>query len=298
VLERTVYFVRRAVRNMLQSPVLCGAAVATVAVALTILAFFAIVVLNVQKLTRHWGEEVQVIAYLDTVPAERELRQWIGDIRSLPEVGEVAFVSRQEALKRFKKRLADDADLLVGVDPAILPASLEISLREGSRNRQGVGNVVARLRQNPALSDLRYGQEWLERFESFLSLLRLAGAILGGFLLFSALFIVANTIKLTLYARRDELEVMALVGATPAFIKSPFLLEGAVQGALGGVLAVGGAYALFLLFLQQGLNSLLLASGSVQITFLPWTWQLLMVTSGILLGLTGSLLSLRKFVRI
>jgi len=283
---------------MLQSPVLCGAAVATVAVALTILAFFAIVVLNVQKLTRHWGEEVQVIAYLDSVPDEKGLRQWIGDIRRLPEVADVAFVSRQEALKRFRKRLAGDADLLAGVDPEILPASLEISLRQSHRNRQGVEALVSRLRQNPALSDLRYGQEWLERFESFLSLLRLAGAILGGFLLFAALFIVANTIKLTLYARRDELEVMALVGATPAFIKSPFLLEGAVQGALGGVLAVAGAYTLFLLFLQQGLDSLLLASGGTQVTFLPWTWQLLVVAAGILLGFTGSLLSLRKFVRI
>jgi cell division transport system permease protein len=148
------------------------------------------------------------------------------------------------------------------------------------------------------LSDLRYGQEWLERFESFVSLLRLAGAILGGFLLFAALFIVANTIKLTLYARRDELEIMALVGATPMFIKSPFLLEGALQGALGGGLAVAGAYALFQLFLQQGLNSLLLASGVERVTFLPLSWQLLLIAAGVLLGLAGSLLSLRKLVRI
>jgi hypothetical protein len=176
---------------------LCGAAVGTVAVALTILAFFAIVVLNVQKLTRHWSEDVQVVAFIDTVPEERVLRQWIADIRGLPEVEKVEFVSRAEALKRFKKRLADDADLLEGVDPDILPASLEITLKEGSRNRVGVSALVTRLRHNTGFSDLRYGQEWLERFESFVSLLRLAGAILGGFLLFAALFIVANTIKLT-----------------------------------------------------------------------------------------------------
>jgi cell division transport system permease protein len=296
--ERTVYFVRRALRNMRQSPMLCGAAVGTVAVALTILAFFAIVVLNVQKLTRHWSEDVQVVAFIDTVPEERLLRQWTADIRGLPEVEKVEFVSSAEALKRFKKRLADDADLLEGVDLDILPASLEITLNEDSRNRVAVSTLVSRLRQNTGLSDLRYGQEWLERFEAFVSLLRLAGAILGGFLLFAALFIVANTIKLTLYARRDELEIMALVGATPMFIKSPFLLEGALQGALGGGLAVAGAYALFQLFLRQGLDSLLLASGVERVTFLPMSWQLLLIAAGVLLGLTGSLLSLRKLVRI
>ena len=296
--ERSGFFVFRALRNMRQSPMLCGAAVGTVAVALTILAFFAIVVLNVQKLTRHWSEDVQVVAFIDTVPEERLLRQWIADIRGLPEVEKVEFVSSTEALKRFKIRLADDADLLEGVDPDILPASLEISLNEESRNRGGVSALISRLRHHTGLSDLRYGQEWLERFESFVSLLRLAGAILGGFLLFAALFIVANTIKLTLYARRDELEIMALVGATPMFIKSPFLLEGALQGALGGGLAVAGAYALFQLFLQQGLNSLLLASGVERVTFLPLSWQLLLIAAGVLLGLAGSLLSLRKLVRI
>jgi cell division transport system permease protein len=296
--ERSGFFVFRALRNMRQSPMLCGAAVGTVAVALTILAFFAIVVLNVQKLTRHWSEDVQVVAFIDTVPEERLLRQWIADIRGLPEVEKVEFVSSTEALKRFKKRLADDADLLEGVDPDILPASLEIFLNEDSRNRVGVSALISRLRHHAGLSDLRYGQEWLERFESFVSLLRLAGAILGGFLLFAALFIVANTIKLTLYARRDELEIMALVGATPMFIKSPFLLEGALQGALGGGLAVAGAYALFQLFLQQGLNSLLLASGVERVTFLPLSWQLLLIAAGVLLGLAGSLLSLRKLVRI
>jgi len=296
--ERSGFFVFRALRNMRQSPMLCGAAVGTVAVALTILAFFAIIVLNVQKLTRHWSEDVQVVAFIDTVPEEKLLRQWIADIRGLPEVEKVEFVSSTEALKRFKKRLADDADLLEGVDPDILPASLEISLNEESRNRVGVSALISRLRHHTGLSDLRYGQEWLERFESFVSLLRLAGAILGGFLLFAALFIVANTIKLTLYARRDELEIMALVGATPMFIKSPFLLEGALQGALGGGLAVAGAYALFQLFLQQGLNSLLLASGVERVTFLPLAWQLLLIAAGVLLGLAGSLLSLRKLVRI
>lgn len=296
--ERLAYFIRRALRNMLQSPLLCTAAVGTVAVALTILAFFAVVVLNVQQLTRNWSEEVQVVAYLETVPEARLLQQWMADIQRQPEVEKVTYINRQQALERFKKRLAADADLLEGIEADILPASLEIALKEKSRNRQGVSEVVARLRLNPALADLRYGQEWLERFESFVSLLRLSGVILGGFLLFAALFIVSNTIKLTLYARRDELEIMALVGATPLFIKSPFLLEGALQGALGGGIALAASYGLFHFVLRAGLGSLLSTTGGAGISFLPFSWQMMLLTAGICLGLTGSLVSLRRLVRI
>ncbi len=296
--ERPVYMLRRALRNMRQSPMLCSAAIGTVTVSLVILAFFALIVLNVQQLTSHWSREIQVTAYLDQVPDDATLQQWMGEIRHRPEVAGVAFVSRRQALERFRQRLKGDADLLDGLDPEVLPASLEITLTEASRSRQGVEAVVAALKQNPHLSDLRYGQDWLERFEAFLGLLRLAGAVLGGFLLFAALFIVSNTIKLTLYARRDELEVMALVGATPLFIKLPFLLEGAIQGVFGGALALGGAFLLYRLFLQQGLQSVLLLSGLGGVHFLPPGYQLALLAAGALLGLFGSLLSLRKLVRI
>lgn len=296
--ERLLYFMRRALRNMRQSPFLCTAAIGTVAVSLAIMAFFAIIVLNVQQVTRHWSQEVQVVAYLDQVPQEEVLKGWIDEIVRLPEVEGVSFVSRSEAFEAFGKRLGADSDLLDGLDKDILPASLEIALKEDYRNRQGVATVVDHLRAHQGLSDLRYGQDWLERFESFLDLLRFAGFVLGGFLLFAALFIVSNTIKLTLYARREELEIMVLVGGTPLFIKIPFLLEGALQGALGGLVALGFSYGLFQLFLQRGLSSLLLASGVGRITFLPVNDQVFLIAAGTALGLVGSLVALRKFVRV
>lgn len=298
MLERSLYLLRRALRNIRQSPVLCAAAISTVAVALTILAFFGILVLNIQKLTSQWSREVQVVAYLDQVPAAAELNRWTREISNLPEVAEVTYVSRAAALERFRKRLGGDASLLAGVDPDILPASLEISLKPPARTHAGVAALVTQLRQRLGLDDLRYGQDWLDRFEAFLNLLRTGFLVLGGFLLFATLFIVANTIKLTLYARRDELEVMALVGGTPWFIKTPFLLEGALQGLLGGVLALGGAALIFHGFLQRGLGTLLLAAGVEGITFLSPPQQLLLVGLGILLGILGSLLSLRRLVRV
>ncbi|MCP3178255.1 permease-like cell division protein FtsX [Desulfuromonas sp. KJ2020] len=296
--ESLLYFPLRALRNMRQSPFLCTAAIATVAVSLTILAFFAIVVLNVQKLTSHWSKEVQIVAYLDQTPDQGQLKVWMTEISNLPEVAAVTYVSPAEAHNRFKTRLGQDAGLLDGLATDILPASLEITLKEDQRNRLGIGKVISHLRQDSRFSDLRYGQEWLEKFEAFVALLKMAGAFLGGFLLFAALFIVSNTIRLTLFARRDELEVMALVGGTPLFIKAPFLLEGAFQGAIGGCLALAGSYMLYLVFLKEGLSSLLLTTGVNTITFLPSHYGLAVILAGLTLGFLGSLLSLRKLVRI
>ena len=283
---------------MIQSPVLCTATVGTVTVSLCILTFFVIVVLNVQEMTRHWSREVQVVAYLDDVPTAPRLTSLIESAESLPEVLEVEYVNRQQAFAGFRERLGDDAVLLDGLKDDFLPASLRLTLKEPVRNRAGVESVVRQLKMKKAYTDFRYGQDWLDRFESVLNLLRISGAVLGGFLLFATLFIVSNTIKLTVYARREELEVMSLVGGTSMFIKSPFLIEGAIQGGGGGTLALGFSYLLFSLFLHGGLESLFLASGVEEVIFLPPFYQLLVLAAGILLGILGSLISLRKFVRI
>jgi cell division transport system permease protein len=283
---------------MRQSPFLCTAAIGTVTVSLCILTFFAIVVLNVQQLTQHWSREVQVVAYLDDVPSKKQLNILIKDAESLAAVEQVQFISREQAYDDFKSRLGDDSILLDGLEKDFLPAALRMSLHEKHRNRSGVEQVVRHLKKKKTFSDFRYGQDWLERFESFVGLIKMAGAILGGFLLFATLFIVSNTIKLTVYARRDELEVMSLVGGTSLFIKTPFLIEGGLQGALGGFIALGFSYLLYSLFLHQGLETLLLATGVETVLFLPSHLQSMLVVTGTLLGLLGSLLSLRKFVRI
>ena len=283
---------------MRQNPVLCTATIGTVTVSLCLLAFFAIIVLNVQEMTQHWSREVQVVAYLDDVPAKSRLTAMINEAKSIPEVLDVVYVTRQQAFSDFRERLGDDAVLLDGLEDDFLPASLRLILHEDARNRAGVVRIVGQLKQKKGYDDFRYGQDWLDRFDAVLNLLRIAGAVLGSFLLFATLFIVSNTIKLTVYARRDELEVMSLVGGTSMFIKSPFLLEGAMQGGIGGGLAIAFSYLLFSFILHGGLATLFLASGVETIIFLPPAYQIMVLSAGILLGILGSLISLRKFVRI
>lgn len=295
MIGQLTYFLRRALRNMLHSPVLSAASIFTVGVALALLAFFAIAVLNVQRLTAVWSAELAIVAYLEQPPDGTLLNRWLSEIRGYPEVAEVTYVSRQEAYQRFRQRLGSDADLLEGLGADILPASLEIRLKP--EHRTATPAVVERLGRNKALGELHYGREWLERFEAFLLLLRTIGAALGGFLVLAALVIVANTIKLTLYARQDELEAMTMVGATALFIKLPYLIEGALQGFAGGLVALGVSFVAFRIVLRESLGSILLLTGIDTIHFLPPVWQGLLVAAGTLIGVLGSLLALRKFVR-
>jgi cell division transport system permease protein len=295
--HRIGYFLRRALRNMRQSPVLSLASIGTVAVALALLAFFAIAVLNVQQLTASWGENLAIVAYLDNVPDKKVVKSWAKEIESYPEVASVTYISRKDAFERFRKRLGDDADLIEGLGPEVLPASLEIALADDWRNESALTVVVDRLRKDNRFDDLQYGQGWLEKLEAFLLLLRVSGSALGGFLVFAALVIVANTIKLTLYARQDELEAMTMVGGTSLFIKLPYLIEGALQGLLGGLTALGLSFLVFQVILQKSLGSLLLITGIDTIHFLPPIWQGMLIIGGSLIGLLGSLFALRKFVR-
>lgn len=298
MLERIRYFIMRALRNMRQWPFLCSAAILTMAVALATVATFFLVVVNVEQLAQRWTKEIQLIAYLEKAPDGQELAAILKQLKSYPEVESVTYVSPAEAMERFRQRLGDEASLLEDMDADLLPASIELSLQPAFRNQEGISKMIERLDNLLEVDDLRYGQKWLERFNNFVGMLRFVGMVLGGFLLLAALFIVSNTIKLTLYARRDELEIMALVGATMRFIKVPFLLEGAIQGFLGGLLSLVFLMLSFSLIISRSLHSFWLTPNDFELLFLSLNQQIVLVFSGVVLGLLGSLSSLRRFVRI
>ena len=298
MLDKISYFILRALRNMRQWPFLCSASILTMAVALATVATFFLVVVNVEQLAARWTKEIQVVAYLQKPPATKDLAQLTHKLKNFPEVESVNYVSPAAAMQRFKKRLGHDASLLEGISPKLLPASFELGLRSAYRNQQGIAKVIEQLENTLDVDDLRYGQKWLKRFNDFVQMLRFVGAVLGGFLLLAALFIVSNTIKLTLYARRDELEIMALVGATMRFIKIPFILEGAIQGLIGGLLSLGFLTLSFVFIISRSLNSFWLTPTDFDLLFLTVNQQIILVLAGVVLGVLGSLSSLRRFVRI
>jgi cell division transport system permease protein len=293
---RMAYFVARAIINIRQNFLLGILTVGTITLALLIIALFLLIFVNLQGITEDWSKRVQVSAYFDKELTLQEVAAFKERIKSLSGTDKVTYVSREEAVKRFRSRLKGQESLLDGVSADVLPSSLEISLQRESRNSEAVTEYAGRLKKISGIGEVQYGDEWVRRFSTFMNFMRLVGAVLGGFLLLAVIFIVSNTIKLTIYARKDELEVQGLVGASRFFIKAPFLIEGILHGAAGAILAIIILTACYYGFLHNAGNFLSFNPADTGMSFLPAAYLVGIFLGGVLLGFLGSLTSLKRFV--
>jgi cell division transport system permease protein len=293
---RTSYFTARALSNIRQNLLLSLLTVGTITLAMLIISLFLIVFVNLQGTTEDWSRRVQVVAYFDKELVPQEVSALTARIKSLQGTEKVTYITKAEALERFRAMLKGQQSLLEGVSPDALPSSMEISLKSSRRDSDAVSAYVANLKKIPGIGEVQYGDEWIRRFTAFMNFLRLVGALLGGFLLLAVMFIISNTIKLTIYARKDELEVLNLVGATSFFIKAPFLIEGVLHGAVGSLLSLlllGGAYWAFM---RNAANFLSFNPADQGISFLPVGYLAGLMLGGVLIGFLGSITSLKRFI--
>ncbi|MDD2583041.1 MAG: permease-like cell division protein FtsX, partial [Desulfuromonadaceae bacterium] len=205
---RAWFFLSRAINNIRQNVFVNVVTIGTITLALLIVSLFLLVFVNLENATENLSERVQVTVYFDNDLSNQDQASYREKIMTLPGVSRVTYVTRDEALKRFKIRLRGQETLLEGVRAEVLPASFEIALKRSHRDTAAIENFVSTLKRIPGITEVQYGEEWVRRFNSFLNFLRLLGALVGGFLLIAATFIVSNTIKLTIYSRRDELDVL------------------------------------------------------------------------------------------
>lgn len=293
---RLHYFVERALLNIRQNVLVNLITVGTISLAFLILSLFLLIYVNLERVTETWSERVQVTVYFDRELTSGEVASFSSKIRAAGGVSGITYVSRDEAMRRFAERLKGQEKLLQDVTPETLPSSLEIRLKRHMREGEAIAGFVTRLKALPGIGEVQYGEEWVKRFSDFMVVVRFAGLLLGGFLVLAVVFIVANTIKLTIYSRKDELELMGLVGATRFFIKVPFLIEGILQGVVGAgvaLLLILGAYTLFLHNADFLLSFSQAAAGLI---FLPLSHCAGLLAGGALLGFLGSLTSLKRFI--
>jgi cell division transport system permease protein len=282
---------RSALRGLAASRVTTTIAVLTIAIALLLVGAFALVVGNMHGLIEHFGEELQVTAYLEAGLPQDDQRSLAERVATIEGVERVDWVSEQEAWERFSKSMGG-ATLLEGLDENPLPASLEIRLLPDHRTPAGLAILEESLDGLGGVDELSRGQQWVEGYARATALVRGAAIGLGGVLGVAALLIVANTIRLALYARKDELEILSLVGASRTFIRIPFLLEGTIQGLLGGLLAVALLYVAFQLFVPQMRYGLELILGNTEPRFFGGPGVLRLIISGGALGMLGSITAL------
>lgn len=295
---RAGFFLSRAITNIRQNVFVNIVTIGTITLALLIVSLFMLIFVNLESAAENWSERVQVTVYFDKELTSQEQSSLREKIMALPGASRVGYVSREEALKRFKSRLRGQETLLEGVRSEVLPTSFEISLKRSYRETESVEKFVTALKRISGITEVQYGEEWVRRFNTFLNFMRLLGVLLGGFLITAVVFIVSNTIKLTIYSRRDELEVMSLVGATRFFIKAPFLLEGFIQGLAGSVLSVILLFALYEGFLHNAGSFLTFNPASSGLGFLPLEYIAGLLLAGAMLGFIGSLTSLKRFINV
>ncbi len=289
------YFFRSAFRGIRENLFVTILSVVTITVSLLTLSVFFFLYLNLRASAARWGGDVQVVAYLEGSVSADEVNHLSEMISRLPGVSAVKYVSMQDALARFRHDLGGQSGILDGLTYNPLPASFEIHLREGGRNPEQVREVAARVAELSSIEEVQYGEEWLAQYATFLKLLQVVAAVIGAFLLLGSVLIVSNTIRLAVYARREEMEILSLVGASSAFVRTPFLIEGVAQGFLGAVLAVSILYAGYRHLLSRIEDSLLLSVGGFEPIFLPVPALLALLGIGAAVGLFGSALSVRRF---
>ncbi|MCL4684206.1 permease-like cell division protein FtsX [Myxococcota bacterium] len=291
--HQIVYFVRTAVGGLRASPLPTLVSIATIALAVVPLGGLLIITGNMGALLHRHGESRQVTAFLDadlTPDAESALARRAAE---LDDVTRVELVTREAALERFRERLGGGA-LLDALEENPLPASIEVTLASGAARGAAAEAAAAALRALPGVEEVAGGEAWVEGYARALALVRSAGLALGAILAVATLLIVANTVRLAVYARRDELEILALVGASRTFLRVPYLIEGAIQGTLGGMLGVGLLYALFQIAVPQLGDALDLFLGWSQPEFLSSARSALLVASGAGFGLLGATLAVAR----
>jgi len=262
---------------------------ATIAVALFVLGAFLITTSNLQRLGREWSNSAQLSVYLTDGVTAAERAAIERTLAPGSVVASVQFVSKADALARFKKTFSDLTSTIDGLGDNPLPASFEVQLLGGANS--AVDLLVAELRQLPGVADVRYDREWLARLVAAIDVIRLVGGVLGVMLTLAAALTVANVVRLGLYARRDELDIMELVGAPRAYVRGPFVMEGTLQGGLGALVALVALGVVFLALRGRYLVPLASAINLSAVQFLSVELCLILVAGGMVVGCIGGLVA-------
>ncbi|MBI4161773.1 MAG: ABC transporter permease [Acidobacteria bacterium] len=289
------HFLRETASNLWRHRAGTFLSLATITASLFTLSLFLLVVTNLGAVVDRWRGQIQVSVFLADDLPEESLAAVRGILEDSPEVDSFEHVSKDEALARFRRDFAGIGRLSETLPENPLPASFEIRVAEGYRSPEAVSALASRLQGVPGVPMVRYDFEWIRKLQLLIRWVRFGGWGLAALLVLASLVAISNAISLSLFARRAEIEIMRLVGATTGYLQGPFLLEGAVQGGLGAALALGLLYGLVAVFERAGLPFRHPLIDLFPYTFLPAWQRAAVLAGGLLMGLGGSLLSVRRF---
>ncbi len=292
-----MYFILRAIRNYREELGLHLRVVFGFGMMVLVFSGYLLCVRNLNSLVERWGSELQVVAFLRDGTAAAETAQLIMEVQNDPAVETAEFVSPELAMRRFRQDLGSMSGVLDGLTINPLPTSVEISIRPEYRNSEAIKALAARAGKFPIVEDVQYGEGWVDRYDALLSFIELAGGLLGLFLLVITLGAVANTIQLVIFARRDEIGILRLVGATDSFIRIPFMIEGMIGGLLAALFGIGSLGAIYLAVASRFETAFQNWFGSFSPVFLSLPVIVVIVAACIAIGLFASLVAAHRHLR-
>ena len=268
----------------------------TIAFAMLMLGLFIQVHVNLSLLMENLQSEIRVLLYLnENITSDRAA--YIREaIEAEPEIVEIRYISKKQALLDFVGSLKGSELLLKGLGEDPLPASFELTVDSKHRSSEAMAQLVNRLKGISGIEEIQYGREWVENIERWLRLLRIGAIGIGGLLAFTVTVVIANAIQLTLLSRRNEMEILKLIGATKSFIGVPFILEGTLIGLMSSVLALLILAGLYQLIRENLISVQNVFFGGAWISFLPIPWILGLILMGVGLGCIGSYWSIRRWI--
>ena len=288
------YFIQEVFHSLRRNNWMTFASIGTVAVSLFVLGVFLILVLNMNRLAGMLESQVQISVYLENHLTDREKRQIGYDIESLQGIDSVTYVDRETAKERLKERLGDQKYLLDALsEDNPLPDAFEVTVTTPSVVESAAGAIAAM----QGVEEAKYGQDVVEHLFDITRLMRIFGFILMGLLGGATLFIISNTIRLTVFARRKEIAIMKYVGATDWFIRWPFLLEGIVLGCIGGFIAAVALRSFYAAMAAKIYSTLAFFPLMPQYPFMNYVTAAILL-AGIVIGAIGSVISLKRFLRV
>jgi Cell division protein len=289
--------IRHACRNMLLTWRSQGMTLFTVSLSVLIFSFFYLVYINALHVGERLGDDLRLVVYLDEAPPPPLQEEYRRKILKFDQVDRIEFIDHEQAYKRFEQILGKNSDVLDGVPSGFLPASIEVYPVRTLDSLARIKRFSDYLQTLPGVLKVQYGREWIERFHSFIQMMRVITLLSGLLLFMTTTFMIAHTIRLTLFARQQELELLRLVGATNNYIRAPFLLEGAIQGGIGACCGLG---ALLLLYNWISLQSAgpSAAFSLPSFAFFEWPVVAAIISLATLLCIAGSFSAIRRFLHL
>ncbi len=261
-----------------------------------IFSFFLFIYVNLASLVDYFGSELGMVVFLKTDVDYTKIPSVHQRLTEIKGVQEVRYYSPEDGFRALAVYLGDEKDVLDGISPDFLPSSFQISLNRSGVTLSSIEAIASELLKWEEVEKVQYARDWVDKLDTFTKLIKIVAVMSCVLLLSTASFVVANTIKLQVYARAKEIEIMRLVGATSGFIQMPFLLQAFAQGLLGASLAILATYPCYR-YSQAVLHSSQWLKG-ISLMFLPMPYIAAIIAGSITICVLVTHLSLSRFIRV